>query len=93
MEMSMGMGMGMGQGGMGLILRDEIKENLKKGVIKKERRRSHDNFVLTVDGKKNQKPLENIAKMSQGNQLTKISLRAAPPEQEYPYILEDFGVL
>jgi hypothetical protein len=34
-------------------VRDEIKANIKKGVIKKERRRSHENFVITVPEKKN----------------------------------------
>jgi len=40
---------------------------LKKGLIKKERRRSHENYVIAATEKKNQKSLEKIVKLCQGN--------------------------
>jgi len=52
--------------------KEDIEDSVQKGIIKKERRRSWDNYELIVNEKDNQDAMEKIAILSKRNQLSKI---------------------
>lgn len=77
-------------------LRRELDDHVKKGLIRKQRRRSHENYELVPSDRQSEDALERIARLSRGGRVDKVVMGldyASSHTESYPYFLEDFGGL
>ena len=77
-------------------IKDEIQDQIDNKKIKRQRRRSSENYEISFVDKKErevQEKIENLALESQADTLVKRINKKKDKPQYYPYKLEDFGIL